>query len=614
MNGYGGKILLVNLTNGAIMRHSLSAEFAKQWIGGRGFAAAFLYYAVEKGTNPFDPDNAVVMAAGPLSGTFVPAAGKVHFATKSPETGGYGDSNMGGHISAEMKYAGFDAIIITGRSQKPRYLFIEDDKVELRSAEHLWGKGAIATEKVLKEELGEEFQIAVIGPAGENKVRFACVSHDFGRQAGRTGIGAVLGSKNLKAIAIRGTKSIPIADIDGMIAKGKEMFNFCQSQPFLKVFQQAGTPVVTEWVNKMGALPTHNFQTEHFDKAEGLFAGAMRKEIVVRDKACFSCPMACGKYSHAVKEGKFNVYVEGPEYETIALCGSNCGISDIKEVAYVNYLCDELGIDTISGGSVVAFAIECFQKGIITKKETDGKELKFGDIQTFEYLIKKIALKDSFLGSLLASGVKAASKKLGKGSNDFAIHVKGLEQSGYGIRHAVGMMGSYITCDVGGHHNRAWAITYDEQVGRDVVGGKAERDIYLQHVRPMFDMLGVCRFTWVELNIAPEMYPEILKTITGNDYTLGELLKISEKVWNLTRAFWFREVKGFGRSWDDLPPRFLKEPVPSGPTEGKLVTKEQRDGFLNQYYELRGWDKNGKPTREKLKELGLEFLIQDLQE
>lgn len=611
MNGYGGNTLLINLTNGAVFSEPLDPKLAKEWIGGRGFAAKLLYDFIEKGTLPFSPENAVVMAAGPLSGTFVPAAGKVHFATKSPLTGGYGDSNMGGHIAAEMKYAGFDAIIITGKSKKSCYLFIQDNEVQIREAKHLWGKGAIETEKLLKEELGEDFQIAVIGPAGENKVHFACISHDFGRQAGRCGMGAVLGSKNLKAIAIKGTKGIKIADFDEMVRQGKEMFSWCQEQPFLKIFQRCGTPVVTEMVNQWGSLPTNNFKTGHSDKAKNLHAETMRKEIVVHDKACFSCPMACGKYSRA-KTDKFDVYVEGPEYETIALCGSNCGIFDIKEVAYANYLCDELGIDTISGGGVVAFAIECFQKGIITRKDTDGLGLKFGDIKTFEYLIKKIACRDDSLGKLLAKGVRAASRKLGKGSKDFAIQVKGLEWSGYESRDAMAMLLAYLTSDNGAQHSRAWAITHDIQVGRGLVEGKAAKDIYLQHIRPMFDMLGVCRFTWVELGIEPETYPQILQAVTGNDYTLDDLLRASERVWNLTRAFWFREVEDFGRKYDMPPARFYKEPVLTGPTAGKMLTLETINQLLDDYYKLRGWDKNGKPTMAKLRELDLEFLIQDI--
>lgn len=611
MNGYGGNILLVNLSNRTVLTTPLDPQFAKKWIGGRGFAASLLYYQVGKDAAPFDPENAVVMASGPLSGTFVPAAGKVHFATKSPETGGYGDSNMGGHIAAEMKYAGFDAIIITGKAKKPSYIFIEDGKVGIRSAAKLWGRSAIETEKNLKEELGDEFQIAAIGPAGEHCVPFACISHDFGRQAGRTGIGAVLGSKNIKAIAIRGTKSIPIADMEAMIVKGKKMFADCKDSPDLKHWQKYGTPGVVTWVNRAGALPVRNFQTEYLEEIDGLSAETMRREIVLHDKACFSCPMSCGKYSK-VEIGESEFYVEGPEYETIALCGSNCGFTDINDVAYANWLCDQYGLDTISTGGVIAFAIECFQKVILTKRHTDGRELKWGDRETFKYLVEKITYKDGFIGNLLSNGVRAAAEYLKHGSEDFAIQVKGLEWSGYGSRWAPAMALSYMTCDVGSHHSRSWAITHDMEKGRDVIEGKAERVVYLQHIRPMFDMLGVCRLLWVELGLEVEHYPQILKTVTGLDYSIDDLLKASERVWNLTRAFWFREVDDFGRNHDMPPGRFLKEPVPTGEGQGKILTKEQADWLLNEYYKLRGWDENGKPIKEKLEELDLGFLIPDL--
>lgn len=606
--GFGGKILRVNLTNGEISKESLDPKILKGYLGGRGLATYLLYKELPIGADPLGSENKVFIASGPLSGIFAPAAGKVDFVSKSPLTGGYGNSNMGGHFASEMKYAGYDVIIVEGKAEEPSYLFIQDEKVEIRNAENLWGKGSSKTEKFLKDELGQEFQIAVIGPAGENQVPYACVGHDFGRQAGRTGMGAVLGSKNIKAIAVRGTKEIPIADIEKMLKVGKEMFDWCFKDAALKVWQKYGTSIVVSMSNDWGSFPTRNFQTGHFEGHKGVGAEVMRKQIVVHDKACFSCPMACGKYSHAKKEGKYDVRVEGPEYETSALCGGNCGISDIKDVAYANYLCDELGLDTISTGNIVAFAIECFQKGIITPIDTEEKELKFGDIETFEYLAKIIALKKTPLGEILSKGVKEAAKILGGGSEKFAIHVKGLEISGYEPRNATAMMVSYLTSSVGGHHSDAWAITEDLIKGGHVIEGKAKHVIKLQDIRPMFDNLGVCRLLWVELNLPLEKYSEILKAVTGQDWTLKDLMKISERVFNLSRAFWAREVSGFGRSWDQPPARFLEEEVPSGPTKGKKLTQEMVDKLLDDYY-LRGWNVNGIPTKEKLKELGLEFIL-----
>lgn len=608
--GYGRWILRVNLTNGEISKELLDPKILKEYLGGRGLATYLLYKELPIGADPLGPENKVFIASGPLSGAFVPAAGKVDFVSKSPLTGGYGNSNMGGHFAGEMKYAGYDVIIIEGKAEEPSYLFIEDDRVEIRSAENIWGKGSSATEKFLKDELGDEFQIAVIGQGGENLVPFACVSHDFGRQAGRTGMGAVLGSKNIKAIAIHGTKEIPIANMDKMLRVGKEMYEWCfKDKATLPIWQKHGTSIVVSMSNDWGSFSTRNFQTGYFEGHKGISAEAMLKQIVKYNKACFSCPMGCGKWSWI---GKYSVSVEGPEYETSALCGGNCGISDIKDVAYANYLCDELGLDTISTGSVVAFAIECFQKGIITPIDTEEKELEFGDVETFEYLAKIIALKKTPLGEILGKGVKEAAKIFGNDSEKFAIHVKGLEISGYEPRNATAMMLSDLTSSVGGHHSDAWAITEDLLKGGHVIEGKAAHVIKLQHIRPMFDMLGVCRLLWVELNLPLEKYSEVLKAVTGQDYSLEDLLKISERVFNLTRAFWAREVSEFGRSWDQPPARFLEEEVPSGPTKGKKLTQEMVDALLDDYYSLRVWNANGIPTKEKLIELGLEFVIPDL--
>ncbi len=336
MNGYGGKILFVDLHRNEFVKTSLPEKIAKQYIGGRGLAAYLLYRVNPEKASPLSANNFVVVASGPLSGVLVPAGGKITFATKSPLTGGYGDSNMGGHLAAELKYAGYDAIVIGDRCEKRSILVIDDDKIEIRDGNKYWGKGCLEAEKMIKDDFGNDFQVAVIGPAGENLVPFACVSHDFGRQAGRCGIGAVLGSKNLKAICVRGSKSVPLYDIDAVIEKGKEMFRACAENPSSRVWQNLGTPGVTRWVNQIGAFPTRNFKKEWFDKHENLTGEVMRERIVLHDKACGLCPMPCGKYSRARKDGKYDVYVEGPEYETIALCGVNCGFEDIADIVDFN--------------------------------------------------------------------------------------------------------------------------------------------------------------------------------------------------------------------------------------------------------------------------------------
>jgi aldehyde:ferredoxin oxidoreductase len=582
----------------------MSKKLASDYIGGRGFAARILYDELTEGTDPLGTANKLVMASGPLAGLFLPAGGKTTFAAKSPATGLYGDSNVGGIMAAEMKYAGYDAVVVEGKSPKPVFLFIEDGKVELLDAVKYWGKGSITAEKMLKDDLGEDFQIAIIGPAGENLVKYACISHDFGRQAGRTGLGAVMGSKNLKAIAVRGTGSIKVADPNSLLKLGKKVFEQCFKHPALKLWQQQGTASVVTWANEMGAFPTRNFQAGQFKEYLNISGDKLVAETLVRPKACFGCPMACGKYSKT-RRGDKDFYVEGPEYETTALIGGNFAIGNIHDLTYANYICDELGIDTISGGNVAGFAAECFEKGIIEKVDTGGLEIKFGSVDSFVELMNLIAYRKG-IGNILAEGVRTASQKLGRGSENIAMQVKGLEISGYESRKAPAMLLAYMTCDIGAHHNRAWAITHDIQKGRDVYEGKAKRVVELQHIRPMFDMLGACRLQWVELEIALESYAELFRVCTGMKHTLADLLKASERVWNLTRLFAMREIRGFGRQFDYPPARVFEEPVTNGPTKGAYVTKVQIDLMLDEYYQLRGWDKKGRPTAEKLTELGLE--------
>ena len=605
LSGYGGQVLRVNLTDRTIEKTELDPELAKDYLGGRGFAAKILYSEVEKGVDPLGGGNKLIVAAGPLSGLLIPGAGKTTFAAKSPATGGYADSNMGGLLCAEMKYAGYDLIIFEGISSEPAYLFIDDDTAELRDAKPYWGQGCITVETALKKELGEDFQIATVGPGGENLVKFACISHDFGRQAGRAGVGAVMGSKKLKAIAVHGTKDIPVADMEEFRRIGREMYDYCRASDGWEVWYRLGTAGVNVPSNEWGSFPTRNFQSGYFEEIETLTGEVMRETIVITDKACFACPCACGKYSYSKK---WDIHVEGPEYETTAFLGANVAVSDIEDVAYANHLCDELGIDTISAGNVIAFATECFERGIISGEDTRGLSLSFGDSEAVFELIEKIARREG-IGDVLAEGVKHAAEVFGGDSADFAMHIKGLEISGYESRNAPAMMRAYMTADVGGHHNRAWAITYDIEVGRDAITeDKAAKVIELQHIRPLMDCLGACRLQWVELGMPLDYYAPAMKAITGLDRSWEDLLHISERVWNLTRAFWAREVEGFGREWDYPPPRWYTEPVPTGPTKGKFVAREDVEKLLDMYYNQRGWDTNGIPSREKLEELGLDFV------
>ena len=607
MNGYGGTILRVNLTDGKITKERTPAELARDFLGGRGFGIYHLFKEVPKGADPLGPANKLFISSGPLSGMLVAGGGKCDWTTKSPLTGGYADASMGGHFTAEMKYAGLDTIILEGVSAKPVYLLIEDDKVQLLDAAPLWGKGAFDVEVALKQKYGEEYQVATIGPGGENLVLYACVNHDFGRQAGRGGIGAVMGSKKLKAIVVHGTKSVPVADVEGYRKAGLELYKACKEAEGLKEWTRYGTTIVTSWCDEVGALPTRNFSAGSFEGGKTLYGPVMRQEIVITDKGCFGCPCPCGKYSSMKRYGTF---VEGPEYETIGLLGSNLGIADIQAVAEANRLADDLGLDTISAGGCIAWAMEAYDKGILTKADTDGLELKFGNVEATFALLKKIAYREGKIGALLAQGIKRAAQQVGKGSEKFAIQVKGMEQSAYATHNATAMLLAYMTCDVGAHHNRSWAITYDLQVGRDkVVPEKVSRIIWLQNFRPMFDVLGGCRLQWVELGINRDLYVPLLEAMTGIHRTWEDLEAVGNRIWNLTRMYWIRENEGFGRQWDLPSQRFYEEPPKTGATAGQITRYEDVQILLDMYYEQRGWDNNGIPTPATLDNLNITPLV-----
>ncbi|MFZ0611161.1 MAG: aldehyde ferredoxin oxidoreductase family protein [Desulfobacterales bacterium] len=621
MFGYAGTLLRINLATGSIEKQPLNEDLVERFIGGRGFVAKLLFDELPRGIDPFDEKNLFIVATGPLSGHFLPASGKTHFGTKSPATGGYADSNMGGHFGPALKYAGYDGLVLTGQADGPCYLFIEDGRVEIRPAGQYWGQGALTAEKNLKTDLGKDFQILTIGPGGEKKVRYACLSHDFGRQAGRTGLGAVLGSKNIKAIAVKGTGRLPVFDAQAAYAAGKDAYRKVFSKPGFKEWTPEGTAGITNWTNEMGVFPTRNFQTSFSDHYQAINGKAVMERLKITDKGCYCCPTPCGKYGHT-KTALGSAYVEGPEYETIALFGGNCALETIEEVAYANYLCDELGLDTISAGAVISWAIECVEKGIFTPQQI-GRPVRFADLETVQFLLEKIVARDG-IGDLLAEGVKRASAKTGQGSEAFAIHVKGLEWTGYECRNAPSMMLAYMTADIGAHHSRAWVLGHDLAGSWTSVhelvsgGGKVEKQpearikadcaryvIDSQHTRPLFDVLGVCRLQYMELGFELENYESLFGVITGRKLGWDELLKVSERIWNLTRVISMREIKGFGRQWDYPPERFSTEPVPTGPSQGYYLSRAKLDRLLDWYYEARGWDDNGLPTKDTLVALGL---------
>jgi aldehyde:ferredoxin oxidoreductase len=611
-NGLAGATLRINLTTGEIRRQPTNADFMREWYGGRGAIAKIIYDEVPRPADALGPENVFIMSAGVMSGCFPPAGSKISFGSVSPLSNGHGDSNMGGHLGPALKFAGYDMVIFTGVSPKPAYLYIDDDRVELRDASQYWGMGSLECEPHMKGDLGEDFEIATIGPAAENLIRFSCITHDFGRQAGRCGQGAVMGSKKLKAIAVRGTNSIRVHDLAGLTKYVSDIITRTKAHPNMAPWQKYGTAFFIDWSNKNGVFPARNFQSSFYEHTDGINGDKLVEKCLITNKACFGCWMNCGKYTRAVLPGKKTVYLEGPEYETGALCGSNLGMKDINEVAYINWLMDNVGMDTMSGGGVVAFGMECFQRGLITRNDLEGRTLNWGIVDDVEHFVDMIVHRRG-IGEWFAGGTRAAAEKIGQGSEKFAMQVKGQEMSGYDGRWAPGMLLSYMTSDIGAHHNRSWTITVDMAEGRETVEGRARVVVYLQHIRPLFDSWCICRLFWGELDIEPEEIVQSLNYITGWDTNVAEALRTSERIWNLSRCHYLERNRANGRTFDYPPARSWEDKIPSGPGAGKGVTREQVERMLDDYYQSRGWDNDGNPTREVLEDLKIGYAADNLE-
>jgi aldehyde:ferredoxin oxidoreductase len=520
---------------------------------------------------------------------------------KSPATGGYADSSVGGVLGPQLKFAGYDVVIIAGRSQKPVYLSIRNEEVEFRDATGLWGKSCSEAEEGIRKELGDAgAAIATIGPAGERLVAFACITHKGGRQAGRCGMGAVMGSKNLKGVAVRGNSEVSLAHPDEFSKTVSEARRLLTENP--SNFQKYGTAEHVIVSNEMGSLPTRNYSTGSFEGVETISGENMYETIVDGSRGCFACPVGCTKYS-TVKEGPHKgTTVEGPEYETIGMLGSNCGIADINTVAKANLLCDELGIDTISTGNVIGFAMECYQHGIIDKDDTDGLDLRFGNEEAYLRLIQAIGNREG-LGQILSQGVRKAAEKFGSESSSFAMHSKGLEWSAYECRGALGQALGYALVDRGADHNRIWCTDFFISPDKASPQAMAELAFKHQRSRSACDLLGICRF--VSYQFSFDYYARMLSQATGLQTSTDDVMKASERVFNLTRLYNIRE--GFTRKDDSVPMRCFVDQVPSGPTKGKVLDPELFNRGLESFYALSGWDKEtGVPLRSKLRDLDLE--------
>ena len=560
-----------------------------------------------------DPENKMLFVTGPLTGTNASCGSRYMVVTKGPLTNAITTSNSGGYWGPELKFAGYDMLILEGKASSPCYLWIYNDTVEIRDADHLWGKTVWETEEELRSELGvPDSIIASIGPAGENLVRFACIMNDLHRAAGRSGVGAVMGSKNLKAIAVRGTGGVKLADPMAFMKGMWDMREKLRESPVTaEGLPMYGTEVLVNVINEHGALPTNNHQSSVFEQAENISGETLTETRLVANKACFSCAIACGrvsvlpgeaasKYEVSTSPRNWKIAGEGPEYEAAWAMGSECGIGDLDALIKANWLCNDLGMDSISFGATVAAAMELYEKKAVSLEQTEIP-LNFGSAEALLIMAERIAYRTGF-GTELAEGSKRMTAKFGR--PEFFMGVRGQEFAAYEARAIQGMGLGYATSNRGACHLKAYTVAAEilglpRQMDPNETEGKAELAKIFQDATSTVDATGLCQFLTFGVGLE-EMLPQ-LAAATGVDYKLEELMTIGERIWNLERRW--NERSGMTGAEDTLPKRILEEPLPSGPAKGKV---NRLGEMLPEYYELRGWDKDGKITPEKLKELGLE--------
>ncbi|MGB9920217.1 MAG: aldehyde ferredoxin oxidoreductase family protein [Moorellales bacterium] len=619
--GYTGKILRVDLTRKEWKVEELDPKLAKNFIGGAGLGIKLLYDLLPARTDPFSPANPLIFVPGPLTGTAAPCASRMAVVTRSPLTGAVGMALTGGQFPAELKFAGYDALIVEGRAETPVYLHIKDGEVRIRSAERLWGMLTTDTQLFVKEEVGDlNTRVACIGPAGERLSRMAAIINER-RAAGRKGVGAVMGSKNLKAIAVRGTQEVPIFDREGFMAAVRHMNRRMRESPSLySAFAKGGTSIAVDATSVLGILAAKNWaETGVFNPLEKVGFEAHDRYTVDRAH-CYGCPVGCSQV-RMVKEGEYAGFLtEGPEFETIYSLGTNVGVDYIPAIIAADRWADEYGLDSMSAGVTIAFAMELYERGIISRQEVDGLELNFGNHRAVMEMLRKMAYREGF-GDVLADGTRLASQRIGRGSEDYALHIKGLELPAYDVRGAKAHGLNYITSYTGADHNRGYAfqeifgVPVPEPVDRFAYEGKGRLCKWNQDVRTATcDCPTMCAFLLDQavVDIALENTATLVSTASGLSFTAEEVEKVGERVNNLARMFNVRE--GFGRADDTAPKRLMEEPIKAGASAGQRIAKEDLDRMLDEYYQARGWDKTtGRPTREKLLELGLEEAVKDLE-
>lgn len=610
MHGYMGKILRVDLSSGKMHVDKVDEETLKKFIGGVGLAAKIIYDEVKPELSPFDPENKIVFMTGPLTGTLVPCTGRYVVCAKSPLTDAWGEAHSGGFWARELKRAGYDGVVVEGKSEKPVFLLINDEDIRIEDAGNLWGRGCLETEELIKKRFGGEFKVACIGPAGERLVSFASIMNDEGRAAGRCGMGAVMGSKMLKAVVVRGTKEIPVKDSGRIRNILRRIYPQIMSFPTTQIHASYGTSGELSSFYEYGDVPIKNFALGKWDEIDGISGEAYNAKMVKSKRACWNCPIACWRYVK-VDEGPYAglELKRGPEYETLTALGSLLLNGRLDVIIMANLLCNQYGLDTISTGVCIAFAMECYERGIINEQDAMGLSLKWGNAEAILKMIEAIGERKG-LGNILAEGVKRASEKIGMGSEKFAMHVKGLEMPMHDPRAFSGMGLQYAISNRGACHLQGLILRLEQgermtdlkiygRLDRFEIKGKGNVLATVQNWHEVLESLIICKF----LGMPPGHMPGLYMLTTGIPTTLEQMLQVGERIYNIKRMF---NVKcGLTRKDDTLPYRIMNEGLSEGGTLGNFISHEDLNVMLNEYYAARGWDENGIPTDETLERLGL---------
>ena len=619
--GCTGKILRVNLSDGKIWTEEPGELFYRRYLGGGGVAAYYLLKELPKDVDPLGPENLLIFAPGVLTGAPAPGCSRFTVAAKSPLSESYGETEAGGWWGPELKFAGFDAVVIQGRAEKPVYLWVHDGEVEIRDAGKIWGKVTGEAEAAIREELGDpRIRVAQIGPGGEKQVRFACVINELKHANGRTGMGAVMGSKNLKAIAARGKQRVAMHDEEGARAVVRWIREHYEYQP--GDMHDLGTDGGLLGLDEGGILPTRNFLDGAFEGAQDITGQTMKDTILTNRGTCYACPVACKRVVEVEEPYQVDPSYGGPEYETCASLGSCCGVRDLKAISKGNELCNKYSLDTISTGTTIAFAMECYENGILTKEDTGGIDLSFGNGEAMVKMVEMIGERRG-LGDVLAEGVMRAAQKIGKGAERYAMHVKGQELPMHEPRGKRSLALAYATSPTGACHVEAdhdtdfevadagalvglSSLGLHEPVSSLDLGPKKVRIFfYSQQVWDLCNAIGLCIFVAAPIGPFPlDKLVEYTRGVTGWDTSLWELLKVGERAGTMFRLFNQRE--GFSRKDDTLPDRMF-EGLRNGKLEGEKLDREEFERALTLYYQMAGWDEQGVPTKARLAELELEW-------